>query len=110
LNRVHRQPNRIYSVEGYHPTLPSQEPSGRFFIYLPKQDEVRKLTINECYKIMGYDENFIISDLISSSYKQIGNSVPVSVIKEISYQIKEQGLLSNEPQREIIGDLFSMCR
>ena len=54
LNRVHRQPNRIYSVEGYHPTLPSQEPSGRFFIYIPKLDKVRKLTIDECYRIMGF--------------------------------------------------------
>ena len=33
LNRVHRQPNRIYSTKGYHPTIPSQESAGRFFIY-----------------------------------------------------------------------------
>ncbi|MCF0233232.1 MAG: DNA cytosine methyltransferase, partial [Enterococcus sp.] len=32
LSRVHKQPNRIYSAEGIHPTLPSQETSGRFFI------------------------------------------------------------------------------
>lgn len=36
LSRVHRQPNRIYSILGTHPTLPSQESSGRFFIYLNK--------------------------------------------------------------------------
>lgn len=37
LSRVHRQPNRIYSVKGTHPTLPSQETSGRFlFIYQNK--------------------------------------------------------------------------
>lgn len=30
LSRVHKQPNRIYFVEGTHPTIPSQESSGRF--------------------------------------------------------------------------------
>jgi DNA (cytosine-5)-methyltransferase 1 len=37
LSRVHRQPNRIYSIDGVHPTLPSQETSGRFFIYSSSQ-------------------------------------------------------------------------
>lgn len=58
LSRVHRQPNRIYSIKGTHPTLPSQETSGRFFIYLPEKNKVRKLTISECYRIMGFPENF----------------------------------------------------
>ena len=30
LSRVHRQPNRIYSIHGTHPTIPSQESSGRY--------------------------------------------------------------------------------
>jgi len=33
LSRVHHQPNRIYSVAGIHPTIPSQETSGRLYIY-----------------------------------------------------------------------------
>lgn len=56
LSRVHHQPNRIYSVEGIHPTIPSQETSGRFFIYLPEENAVRKLTIKECYRIMGFPD------------------------------------------------------
>ena len=47
LSRVHRQPNRIYSIDGVHPTLPSQETSGRFFIYIPEENLVRKLTLRE---------------------------------------------------------------
>ncbi|MGB3557716.1 MAG: DNA (cytosine-5-)-methyltransferase, partial [Geitlerinemataceae cyanobacterium] len=47
LSRVHRQPNRIYSIDGVHPTIPSQETSGRFFIYIPEHDRVRKLTLRE---------------------------------------------------------------
>ena len=93
LNRSHRQPNRIYSIDGYHPTLPSQETSGRFFIYNKKINKVRKLSIEECYRIMGFPNDFKIHQVKGTQYRQIGNSVGVSVIKEISFQIIEQGLL-----------------
>lgn len=88
LSRVHKQPNRIYSAEGLHPALPSQESSGRFWIY--DEGKVRKLTINECYKIMGFPEKFIKNSSLSDSYRQIGNSVCVPMIKEIATQIKAQ--------------------
>lgn len=103
LSRVHRQPNRIYSCDGIHPTLPSQETSGRFFIYLPEIDKVRKLTLNECYKLMGFPESFKKSKIMGEAYKQIGNSVCVPMIQEIAKQINLQGLLeeSNEPQRKV---------
>lgn len=93
LSRCHRQPNRIYSVKGNHPTIPSQETSGRFFIYLPEKDIVRKLTINECYRIMGFPDNFIKHPVIGSQYKQIGNSVAVPVIQAIAEQILAQRIL-----------------
>lgn len=94
LSRVHRQPNRIYSVEGTHPTLPSQESSGRFFIYLPEENKVRKLTVNECYRIMGFPENFKRANVLSEQYRQIGNSVCIPMMKEIAIQLKEQGLVN----------------
>lgn len=93
LNRVHRQPNRIYSIEGYHPTIPSQETSGRFFIYLPDENKVRKLSINECFRIMGFPEKYKKISSAGQLYRQIGNSVGVNVVKEISKQILKQGLL-----------------
>jgi DNA (cytosine-5)-methyltransferase 1 len=108
LNRVHRQPNRIYSVDGYHPTIPSQETSGRFFIYLPDQDRVRKLTINECYRIMGFPKDYKQHPNLSERYKQIGNSVSVSITEQISKQIIEQNLLEKtnvKSQRKVVGDL-----
>ncbi len=101
LSRVHRQPNRIYSVEGIHPTIPSQETSGRFFIYLPEIDEVRKLTINECYKLMGFPADFKKSEIIGEAYKQIGNSVCVPLIQEIARQIHKQGLLDKDKSNEL---------
>lgn len=88
LSRVHKQPNRIYSTEGLHPALPSQESSGRFWIY--HEGKVRKLTINECYRIMGFPDKFKKINNTGELYRQIGNSVCVPMIKEITKQIKEQ--------------------
>ena len=50
LSRVHKQPNRIYSAEGIHPTIASQETSGRYWILV--DGKVRKLTLNECFRFM----------------------------------------------------------
>lgn len=88
LSRVHKQPNRIYSSEGLHPALPSQETSGRFWIY--DEGTVRKLTINECYRLMGFPDDFIKINNTSELYKQIGNSVCVPMVKEVMKQVKEQ--------------------
>jgi len=88
LSRVHKQPNRIYSTEGTHPTLPSQESSGRFFIL--NNGRVRKLTINECYRIMGFPDKFIKSSSQSEQYKQIGNSVCIPMIQNTTLEIINQ--------------------
>lgn len=89
LSRVHKQPNRIYSIQGIHPTLPSQESSGRFFILLDDK-QVRKLTINECWRIMGFPDNFVKVSTVGQQYRQLGNSVCVKMIEEISKEIKRQ--------------------
>jgi len=104
LNRVHRQPNRIYSVDGYHPTIPSQETSGRFFIYLPDEDRVRKLTIDECFRIMGYPKNYKKLSSTGQLIRQIGNSVGITVVEEICKQLVNQGLL-HESQGKITPNL-----
>ena len=91
LSRCHRQPNRIYSVDGTHPTIPSQESSGRFWIYDKKTDIVRKLTINECYKLMGFPSDFKRTEKDSDSYKQLGNSVVIPMIMSIAKEIISQG-------------------
>ena len=88
LSRVHKQPNRIYSTEGVHPALPSQESSGRFWIW--HNGIVRKLTINECYRIMGFPKNFHFISNKSELYRQIGNSVAIPMIKAVGEQIKQQ--------------------
>lgn len=91
LSRVHRQPNRIYSTKGIHPTIPSQETSGRFWIYIEEDDAVRKLTIKECYKLMGYPNTFKRDKNITNAYRQCGNSVVIPMIEEIATSILKQG-------------------
>lgn len=91
LSRVHKQPNRIYSVYGVHPTLPSQESSGRFFVLLP-DNTVRKLTINECWRIMGFPETYVKVCSVPEQYKQIGNSVCVPMIEAIAKSLNKQQL------------------
>ncbi len=88
LSRVHKQPNRIYHIDGVHPAIPSQETSGRFWIY--DGTTVRKLTINECYRLMGFPDTFIKDRNLGEEYRQIGNSVCIPMIREIVEQIKRQ--------------------
>jgi DNA (cytosine-5)-methyltransferase 1 len=94
LSRVHKQPNRIYSTEGVHPALPSQESSGRFWIW--HEGKVRKLTIQECYRIMGFPNEFKLLDNKAELYKQIGNSVAIPMIKAVAAEIKTQLLKINK--------------
>jgi DNA (cytosine-5)-methyltransferase 1 len=88
LSRVHKQPNRIYYIKGTHPTLPSQETSGRFWIYDDKI--VRKLTLNECHKLMGFPDSFKWVSTNGHLYKQLGNSVAVPMMEALAISIKEQ--------------------
>jgi site-specific DNA-cytosine methylase len=84
--------NQTGFTQSTAPTIPSQETAGRFFIYIPELDAVRKLTINECYRIMGFESDFIKHSNTGEQYKQIGNSVAIPVVRAIAESIKEQML------------------
>lgn len=88
LSRVHKQPNRIYHIDGTHPTLPSQETSGRFWIYDGKT--VRKLTLNECFRLMGFPDTFKRISKNGHLYKQLGNSVCVPMMEALALSVKNQ--------------------
>lgn len=49
--------------------------------------QMRKLTERECLKIMGFPSYYKIKKNSSHSYKQIGNSVVVSLIEEIAKEM-----------------------
>lgn len=88
LSRVHKQPNRIYHIDGTHPTIPSQETSGRFWIYDNKS--VRKLTIDECFRLQGFPSDFEKVSSIGASYNQVGNAVAVPMIKAVGEEVIKQ--------------------
>ena len=85
-SRNHKQPNRIYDAEGTHPTFSAQEKSGRYFIL--HNGRVRKLTIQECYRFMGFPEDFIRIGPKGEDYARIGNSVCVNIVREIGRELK----------------------
>ena len=88
LSRVHKQCNRIYSSDGTHPTISSSELAGRYHIL--NNGKVRKLTINECYRLMGFPDDFKKVDSNGGRYKQIGNSVAIPMIEAVVKEIKRQ--------------------
>ena len=88
LSRTHRQPDRIYSSEGIHPTIASQETSGRYWIL--DNGRVRKLTLNECFSFMGFPDDFIKTGSRSNLYRRIGNSICVPMITEVAETVMEQ--------------------
>lgn len=100
LSRVHKQPNRIYSSTGIHPTLASQEKSGRYYIY--DDGIVRKLTLKECYRFMGFPDDFKLVGSKAKLYERIGNSVCVPMFKEIAKEIIKQfyGKENNMEEKE----------
>ena len=91
LSRVHRQCNRIYSTDGTHPTIASTEISGRHHIY--HNGKVRKLTINECFRLMGFPKKYVKVSSTADLYRQIGNSVAIPMIEAVTEQIIEQGFV-----------------
>ncbi len=91
LSRTHRQTNRIYSHLGTHPTISSQETSGRYFIF--DGIGVRKLTLLECFRLMGFPDSFIKIGPKTSLYERIGNSVCPPMIYHLFHQIHQQNLL-----------------
>lgn len=104
LSRVHKQPNRIYSSEGSHPTIASQETSGRYWIY--HNERVRKLTQEECFRFMGFTSSFKKVGLKSKLYERIGNSVCVNMIESIAIQINKQIFNKGENNMEISPSQF----
>ena len=88
LSRVHKQPNRIYSSDGTHPTLSSQESAGRYYIY--HQGRVRKLTMRECYRLMGFPDDFKLIGSKGKLYNRIGNSIVIPMVEEIAKEVKVQ--------------------
>ena len=82
------QGERIYSIYGHAITLSAYgggaaSKTGAYYI----NGKIRKLSIRECNRVMGFPEDFKIPVSKSQAYKQFGNSVVVPVLKRVFLQI-----------------------
>ena len=93
LSRVHKQPNRIYHINGVNPTLSSSEGSGRYYIY--DGIGVRKLSVIECFKIMGFPDSYKLHKKTNVNYNQIGNAVSPVIVQNIHNELCRQDFISN---------------
>lgn len=73
------------------PTLTANMGTGGHNVPLVLDDDIRKLTPRECARFQGFDDSFILPSQLSNGalYKQIGNSVSVSVIANIAKELKK---------------------
>lgn len=88
LSRNHKQFNRINHISGIHPAILSQETSGRHYVYDGKN--VHKIGIENCFKLMGFPEDYKKIGPKSQLYNRIGNSVCIPMIENIVQKILEQ--------------------
>lgn len=90
------QGRRVYSIKGHCPTFvcTSRGPAGGTESYFVN-GRVRKLTPDECKRIMGFPEDFVFPVAEARAYEQIGNTVCVPVLKAIAHQIVASGVFEN---------------
>ena len=76
---------------GVCPTLTANMGTGGHNVPIIKDKKgIRKLTPLECARIQGFPMNFKLPDLADSTlYKQLGNSVTVSVVTAVAREIKK---------------------
>lgn len=78
--------------KGVCPTLTANMGTGGHNVPIILDDMgIRKLTPRECLRLQGYPENFILPTELPDTklYKQIGNSVTVTVIDRIANMIRQ---------------------
>jgi len=88
------QGERIYSINGTGITLSAYGggPANKTGAYLV-DGKIRKLTIRECARMMGFPENFKICDNKRQAYTQFGNAVIVNIVQFIISDLIDKKIL-----------------
>jgi len=55
--------------------------------YVTEKGKIRRLTSQECARLQGFDDSFVIPVSDRQAYKQFGNAVTVNVARELAYSI-----------------------
>ena len=92
LSRYHKQPNRIYHIDGVHPTLSAQESSGRYFLY--DDIGVFKVPPRDLLALQGFPSEIAgYIETTSHLNRVIGNAVNPNVISRIFSELVLQDIL-----------------
>ncbi|MFV0431493.1 MAG: DNA cytosine methyltransferase [Alphaproteobacteria bacterium] len=88
------QGDRIYSQYGISIALSASSggtgaKTGLYYI----DDEIRRLTLNECRKVHGFSDDFKIVASEAQAYKQFGNTIPVNILRYIIELVEKQQIL-----------------
>lgn len=88
------QGERIYSTNGTGITLSAYGggPANKTGAYLV-DGKIRKLTLRECARMMGFPEKFKICDNKRQAYTQFGNAVIVNVVQFIIMDLIKKNIL-----------------
>lgn len=83
------RPSKVsFSCSGISPCLTAKMGTGGNNIPVIVNQK-RKFTVEECKKIMGFPNDFIMKENYSQSYKQLGNSVVVPIIETLAANLIE---------------------
>lgn len=92
------RPSKVsFSSNGISPCLTAKMGTGGNNVPVV-YSQYRKYTVMECLRIMGFPEDFNLKENYSQSYKQLGNSVAVPVIRLIFKNLLKE--LSSIKQKE----------
>lgn len=84
------RPSRCsFRDDGISPCLTAKMGTGGNNVPIIVKDQ-RKLTVRECLRIQGFPDGYKIQENYMQSYKAIGNSVSVPVLKAISREIVKE--------------------
>ena len=84
------QGERIYHELGHAITLSAHGGGigAKTGVYIINQ-KIRKLAPRECARLQGFPDSFILDNSDNQAYKQLGNSVPINVLKAILKSINK---------------------
>lgn len=75
-----------FRFDGLSPTLTAKMGTGGNNVPV-LVNKMRKLSVRECLRIQGFPDTFKIIPNKAQSYKQVGNSVSMSLVKELAKEI-----------------------
>jgi DNA (cytosine-5)-methyltransferase 1 len=81
-----RKSRTSFRFDGLSPTLTAKMGTGGNNVPVLVQ-QMKKLSVRECLRIQGFPDSFKILPNKAQSYKQIGNSITVPMVKELAKEI-----------------------